>query len=223
MTRSDLSPDDRGESLAAELALGLLEGEELAKAQARLGDPQFKAQVQGWHERLSQLARDLPEIPPASGVKAAIDAKLWPRKAMSRFRGWLIGLLTAAAVALAVLYLPALTPPVNAMEYASELINPAHGITVTAMIDTTHRKMRLSLVKGSPAPDRDMELWWIADGATPVSLGLVPRSGSVDMDMPAAMVPGPGIVLAMSDEPAGGSVTGQPTGEVLASAPLSKV
>jgi anti-sigma-K factor RskA len=67
-------------------------------------------------------------------------------------------------------------------------------------------------------PDaRSRELWALPEGGAPVSLGLMPASGSIDLALDdrqrAALAAAKNI--AVSDEPAGGSPTGAPTGEVL--------
>jgi anti-sigma-K factor RskA len=67
-------------------------------------------------------------------------------------------------------------------------------------------------------PQRDYELWALpGNGKTPVSLGLLPRAGSIERALNAAQR---GALLrssriAVSLEPAGGSPTGSPTGPVL--------
>lgn len=62
------------------------------------------------------------------------------------------------------------------------------------------------------------ELWAIAGDAAPVSLGVVPENGRITLTLPDALRGSPqsGLVLALSDEPPGGSPTGAPTGDVLA-------
>jgi anti-sigma-K factor RskA len=74
--------------------------------------------------------------------------------------------------------------------------------------------------------DYDYELWALPAGAPPVSLGVLPATGgasrhalsSRQLDALAASMQ-----VAVSIEPAGGSPTGQPTGPVVLTAPLSAV
>lgn len=68
--------------------------------------------------------------------------------------------------------------------------------------------------------EHSLELWLITD-AGPVSLGLLPTTGSGTMKMPAG-IKGDQLTLAVSLEPVGGSPTGQPTGPVLTSGPAIK-
>jgi anti-sigma-K factor RskA len=73
----------------------------------------------------------------------------------------------------------------------------------------------------APAAGKDLQLWALAPGATkPVSLGVLPRSGSfVTSD---AGLPHPHLLLLVSLEPKGGSPTGLPTGPVLFGGELTR-
>jgi anti-sigma-K factor RskA len=65
-------------------------------------------------------------------------------------------------------------------------------------------------------------LWLIAGGNAPVSLGVLPDSGIVALAFPVDLKDQlRGATLAISDEPDGGSPTGQPTGAVLATGVVS--
>ena len=68
------------------------------------------------------------------------------------------------------------------------------------------------------APKGDLELWMIPPDGAPQPLGVIPADKSASMPMPDAFA-GKGdtpIVLAVSEEPKGGSPTGRPTGPVIA-------
>ena len=70
---------------------------------------------------------------------------------------------------------------------------------------------------GAPAPDRDFELWLIDGDAPPVSLGVLPFTAKPVIAVGESLRDKlPTGVLAISDEPKGGSPTGLPTGPVLA-------
>jgi anti-sigma-K factor RskA len=70
-----------------------------------------------------------------------------------------------------------------------------------------------------------LQLWLIAGNDAPVSLGVLPAQAMVALQVPAAVSArlAPDAVLAVSDEPPGGSPTGQPTGAVLAMGPLNAI
>ncbi|MEX0341203.1 MAG: hypothetical protein AB3N06_01320, partial [Erythrobacter sp.] len=109
------------ETLAAEYALGLLEGEELLAARAReTSDAAFAIAVARWQERLAPLADDIDPRMPREEVWQRIEAELASddgsadivslRRRLRRWQ-WAGGLSAAAAVVLAFLALPQLSGP----------------------------------------------------------------------------------------------------------------
>lgn len=78
----------------------------------------------------------------------------------------------------------------------------------------------IALTRSGPAPDATQahELWLIVGDAAPVSLGLI---GPDPLPPPGALEPG--MVLAVSLEPSGGSPTGAPTGPVLALGAIQEI
>ncbi len=66
-------------------------------------------------------------------------------------------------------------------------------------------------------------MWLIAGDDAPVSLGVLP-DGPVRLAIAPDLRPRlAGATLAISDEPPGGSPTGQPSGAVLATGPLTEL
>lgn len=64
-----LTPEQDREALAAELALGLLDGQARADAlRLRLGDPVFAALVEAWEVKLSPLYSEWPAADPGGDV-----------------------------------------------------------------------------------------------------------------------------------------------------------
>jgi anti-sigma-K factor RskA len=88
-------------------------------------------------------------------------------------------------------------------------------LRVLAVYDGASDRLRITRTAGRPADGRAHELWAIAGDNAPVSLGVMPADGSGAVTLPQGLAP-QGLVLAISDEPPGGSPTGQPTGAVLA-------
>ena len=87
------------------------------------------------------------------------------------------------------------------------------------------RAMTVKMVGGAAVPpDKSLELWMLPTGAAPKSLGVIPGSGVGRIALPA----GPDVAfanvpaLAVSLEPAGGSLTGAPTGPVLYSGKIER-
>ena len=80
-------------------------------------------------------------------------------------------------------------------------------------------------MKGNARPGRTLELWLIKAGAAqPVSLGVLTAEETSRFTLPEQLASGfAQAVLAISDEPAGGSPTGLPTGAVLATGKITKL
>lgn len=148
------------------------------------------------------------------------------------------GLATAAAVVAAVLIgtrvplpdnaavpvatapaVPATTP--SAPVYVSLLKLPESTMQWTVSVRPDSSEVKAVASGEYPAlGEHSLELWLITD-AGPVSIGVLPTSGSGTMKMPTG-VNGEQLTLAVSLEPVGGSPTGQPTGPVLTSGPAIK-
>lgn len=232
---------------AAELALGLIEGEERATALRRvLADTAFARDVEWWRGRLAHLFDIWPEITPSAGVLArverSIDALVVPGLAIAkpnRFWPALAAATTAlAAVLLAVVVLrpeppqprpvvvaqtPKFPAALPAMLVAA--IDPvANGAPVSAVYDPASGGLRLSAAALADA-DRSAELWIIGKDATPHSLGLLRTAGSSTFTVsPATRAQlAAGGLLAVTLEAVGGSSTGAPQGPIVAKGVLSRV
>ena len=201
-------PED--DALAAELALGVLEGTERAAAEARLRrDPALMARVIAWQERLAPLNHGFAEAPVPPDMLNRIEARLFPAPAPRRTL-WmtLAGLGLAGVTALAlVAFLVFSIPPAR----VEAVLTAEHGtLTYDAVFDGL--RLTVTRVAGEPAPEGQVhELWIIAPGAAPVSLGLLARGPLVV----AYPTPPAGWVLAVTVEPAGGAPEGKPTGPVM--------
>lgn len=225
-------PFEGGDSaLAAEYTLGLLSPAEAAAFEARLvAEPALRASYAAWAESFSGLARALPDVAPPAALRAQVLQAV-ASDAPPSARGWLWGLIAAGAVAAMALVIvagPALMPapkvplPAQVEVIATALLRGAEGTTLEVRADLLAGGMVLDVttLAGAPAPGRSWELWAIAGTAAPVSLGVLgPDSGTVQVDLPIGDTEG--VVLAISDEPLGGSPTGAATGAVLAAGPLT--
>ena len=226
-TEPDEPAFDEAGAQAVEYALGLLDAQESAAAAARMrAEPVFAAEVRAWQERLARLAADLPQVPPHYTVKKRLDARLFaaPARRGLGLRGWLAAALTAAAVAVAALVIaPTLMAP--QADRIAELSVPDRGLRITTAFHTDASAVEVTLAEGPAPADGDLEVWWISPDAAPVSLGLAPHDGTVTLPLPrdvaAHAADAQGVTIALSSEPRGGSPTGQPTGPVLATAPLT--
>ncbi|MFN3936133.1 MAG: anti-sigma factor domain-containing protein [Gemmobacter sp.] len=221
-----LSDDD--DALAAELAMGLLDGEDRRMAEARTAsDPAFRAAVAAWQERLAPLAETLPDAAPPSGALAGIERRLgWTaptrrrRLVPGRF-GWPAALAGAAVAALLAIWVAVTLVPFGEQPVlVATLTAEDSELRFEARHDPRDQRLTIERVAGAaPARGRVHEVWIIAPGAAPVSLGLIGET-SLSLDYPA---PPAGWTLAVSLEPEGGSVTGAPTGPVLAAGPITNL
>ena len=223
------------EVLAGELALRLVEGEELLAARRLLAeDPGFAAEVIRWEEQLAPLFDEIAERPLPAGIWARIEAALARgadpvvlalRRQVRRWRT-ATGIAGAAAMAAAFALLlvpgtapPPVTPPI-ALAPGPVLVASVDAGTSAAvgLAYLSDRKELLIVPARLAVPDgRARQLWLIPEGQAPISLGLVEGAAPQRRPLDAALQRqfARGATIAISDEPSGGSPTGQPTGAVL--------
>ncbi|MCC5959420.1 MAG: anti-sigma factor [Rhodobacteraceae bacterium] len=211
-------PDD--DVLAAEYVLGLLDGDDWQAAKARCAvDGSFAQLVQAWEARLAPL-NELYENADAPDLMPQIEAQLFPAPQQRSRKSWLWGLLSGTAVAAAIgvailVFVPA-APPTGPVLQA-ELVATDRELVLQARFDVAATELRVTLRGQDAGADLDYELWVIDETEVPRSLGVV---RAAELALPAELAQGQ--VLAISLEPAGGSPTGLPTGDVLAVAELSE-
>ena len=206
-----MSDDD----LAAEYALGVLDGELRREVADRVGrDAAFARLVAAWEVRLAGMNEGFDEVAPPPGVKSAIDTKLFPQPARRRTL-WLVaggGLVAACLALLIFLAFPTGDQPV----FTAALESTDSGFAFTAQI--TDEEIEVDRTAGDVPAGRALELWLIEGDNSPRSVGLLDGSriavGNLDLKA--------GSVLAVSLEPSGGSPTGAPTGPVVALGEIKK-
>lgn len=214
--------DDLPDMTAAELALGLLEGDERAAALRRvLADPGFAREVEDWRQRLAGLFDDYPEVAAPVSVAERLAA---PDRSAGRARWPIVATLTAMAAAVALFFVvqPGSQPTApHHMMVASLMMSDKSG-AVPAMVDMTTGEMRVGGAAMAPT-GKTAQLWMIGGDGVPKSMGMLASAGPSRMMLPMEKRAGlsDGIMLAVSIEPLGGSPTGKPTGPVIASGKLS--
>lgn len=242
MTDTPLPPeDDAPMTMAAEFALGLLEGEERAAAMRRvLAEPGFAAEVERWRDHFGVMFAAWPEATAPADGAARIEAALIAKPVVANdndgsalWKGIAGATSLAAAVLVGVLVLrPAPTPP------APQIVRVSTGPTLVAAIAPTGKgapivavydasQSALRIAAADLADKRhSAELWVIPAGEKiPHSLGVL-RSGSITQ---VALRQGnrqrvsAGATLAITIEAPGGSPTGLPQGPVIAAGPLTTI
>jgi anti-sigma-K factor RskA len=223
-----LAPDE-ADLIAAELALGVLEGEDRVRAlRLQLADRNFRTAVLGWQERLSPMLDELRTAEPPD-LWHRIERMLEAPRASSigrRLRAWRISALAASAVAASLAILLAVQPapqpaPVTPAAIAQLLTREGEALLVVRL-DPASGTLRVRAI-ALPEDRRVPELWVIPAGGAPQSLGLIRRTGTSELaaqpELRALLREGSTIALTL--EPAGGAPHRAPTGAILGSAPLS--
>lgn len=223
--------------LAAEYALGVLEGDARAEAAARVkNDRAFAAAVEAWSLRLTPLAEALPETAPPAGLKARIEADLFGAAPAQDSRAQEGGIwaslifwrgaaaaFAATTIIAAVLALAVAGPsnePDNAYYAALQADATAPSVLIRFDPDT-NRLSIAGLLGAESAEPVQPELWVIPPGGAPRSLGLIAGLDGdllpgIEVGADTARAIASGATLAISLEPPGGSPTGAPTGPVVA-------
>lgn len=238
--------DDVDGDVAAELALGVLDGEERAAAERRLlADPAFAGAVDAWSLRLAKIADEAPEKEPPARVWPRIETSLPAspsasvielrlRRSVTVWRSLTAGAAAIAAGLVVVLALPRGAAPIAApptvpaaakagagvLETASLSAPKGGQIAFIAVYDPERRELVLTPATLGKTPGRSPELWVIPAGGKPISLGVGQFGKPVRLKVDALKAGGETQTLAVSLEPEGGSPTGQPTGPVVATGQL---
>lgn len=237
---------------AGEYVLGVLDAGERRAAEERMRtDPAFALLVSGWEQRLAPWLAQAEPVLPSPHVWPRIRTRLgWPSLQGARPGLWnnagfwraATGLAIAAGViAFAVgLRTPtALTPaptPAPAGQVATIGEAAARPVVVLARdngstgwlasIDAAHGKILMVPVPAALAADgRANELWLIAPGQAPRSLGYVSNEKSHTVEVPAAIrgTLAVGATLAITLEPEAGMPHAAPTGPIVASGEIAGI
>lgn len=228
MSQTDDHSDDA--ALAAEYVLHLLDDEERANFERRLAvEPVLRGLVRDWEEQLVILADDIAPVAPPQAVKDRLQQTLFPEptKRARPIWGWVSGGVLAAAIAVgaAVFLPPLLQQPTFAPTLTASVAAEDGTLLITASFIAEESALEIVREVGAARPGRVLELWLIAEGAdAPVSLGVLPEASEARLELPSDLVRQlPNGLLAISDEPPGGSPTGAPTGDVLAAGQIASI
>ena len=226
---SSWTPDEEDDIVrAAEYVVGLLEGEELRAFETRLAvEPSLRPRVATWTEDLVGLTDHIAAVLPPRGIKQALMHRLFP-EAQSRpwwtpDRLW-AGVLGGAATAVLALWLvnPALLGREGEPDYIARIAAENGSLVIEARFDADTLRLEVERTVGVVPEDGDLELW-LLQGEEVRSLGVLPREATGAIEVRAELAPGfQGASLAGSEEPLGGSPSGQP-GTVVVVAPITEL
>jgi anti-sigma-K factor RskA len=230
------TPDrDDGTPQAAEYVLGVLSASERRDFEGRLAqEPALRTEVEFWEQRLGSLASDVKSVDPSpetwarieaalgTGSHSATRAGLW--HSLTFWRLAAIGSAAVAAASLVALVGVGRFSPVD-QPLVAKLDVPSGQAGFVAAIDATRNGLTIVPASVTNLNQRVMELWVIAPGDKPRSLGLIEPGRAIHINLPAELTQrmAADATLAVSLEPPGGSPTGAPTGPVIASGKLTKL
>jgi anti-sigma-K factor RskA len=237
MTPPGDTPVD-GDVTAAELALGLLEGDERSAAMRRLlAEPDFARAVEQWRAHFGTLIPAIPDaMPPANGW-ARLNAAITPAASATNdnapVRRWqaiagLSGLVAASLVAALVLRPAPLPPSPTVVVQQSPVliasIDAGKGAPIAAVYYPDKDELRIAPASLADH-DHSAELWVIAADGEPHSLGVLKdgTSNVVAVDRANAQRFVAGSKLVVTREQPGGSPDGKPKGPAVAAGPLQTV
>ncbi|MBY0344701.1 MAG: anti-sigma factor [Sphingomonadales bacterium] len=239
--------------IAAEWALGLLEGEELLAARGKYAtDPDFAWRKEWWDDWFAPLSDAMPGAEPGEHVWDGIAARLAAQQenapaanaapaanvvaleAKVRRWQWVAGMSSmAAAVALALF---AFAPARSPVEAPSQIAAAAPMVATVPIgetglrLDVTYipesERMVVAAIGLTPDGVHDHELWLVPKDGSPLqSLGVVKPGEVRSMTLSAAITAklGEGAGLALTREPLGGKPAGKDAGPVVAKGSFTRV
>jgi anti-sigma-K factor RskA len=231
--------DNDRDELAAELAMRLLTGDELASAeQLALTDPSFAAAVLGWEERLAPLLDEVKDVPPAAGLRERVLTRVVPANdddaQPGELRFWRRWSFASTALAASLALFIALRPAPQADAPLSAPASTAAPLVASMGAEGSALRLVATWVPGSrslvvaaatevgAAGPHSHQLWVIPADGKPRSLGLLAENGKMHGNLTAeqAKLLEAGATVALSVEPLGGSKTDLPTGPVIAAGKL---
>lgn len=225
-----IGPEER-DALAAELALGVLAGDERAQAlRLKLADPAFAAQVAVWEARLEPLGAGFAEASPPN-LWPAIERRLGGDTVV-QLRRWRIATAATGALAASLALILVLRPAPAPIEIVrapdqivmAELDGGEKGALFAANYDPASGMLRIKAVR-MPNSDLMPELWVIPADGVPRSLGLVSPSGMMKMPVPMGhrKLMQDGAVLAVTMEPRDGAPHLKPSSAPVAAGKISTI
>lgn len=215
------------EKLAAEYVLGTLRGRARRRFEGWMhNDAALRRTTAEWQDRLMPMAELSGAVNPRPQVWTGIERRLnlrpqrkgwqlWGDEAVGFWRSLGLASSAFAAVLLVVLATKTLDAPV--IDHVATLTDAQAQTALLVTADTRHKTLGVRVMDNvAVASDKVLQLWAIPKQGAPRSLGVLPRSGSVELALTDRAIGSDVVMLAISLEPAGGSPDPNgPTGPVL--------
>lgn len=220
--------EDDIDALAAEYALGTLDpGERAAVAARAQREPELRARIAYWEDKLSPLTDLAGPVAPPAGLFDRIERRIAAPTADTdavdlarRVRRWRLTALAASAAAAClavVLGVREASRPSTDVSYVAVFQENDAAPAFVLSIDLATRTLTLRAVGAQRQPGKSYQLWIASErlGPAPRSLGVVDNTrliASREIPYEPALVQA--ATFGVSLEPEGGSPTGLPTGPV---------
>ena len=231
--RNDIPSD--GPQLAAEYALGVLEGDELRIAQSRMAsDPAFAKEVTAWAERLAPLAEAIPEAAPPSDLGARVDRALDRAAGAGAANDNTLGLrfwrgvafaasgLAAASVAAVIVLLVRPAPP---GPQVATLATPEGEAALVVALDPRSGDLLVSPAAGLQPAGATPHLWLMEPGGGVRLVGAIDPRRAATHHLPAELARrargADGVAVSL--EPVGRAPGAGPAGPVVASGEFQRL
>ncbi|HZO24259.1 MAG TPA: anti-sigma factor [Steroidobacteraceae bacterium] len=224
-----MTPRDKRlvDPLAAEYVLGTLRGPARRRFERWRASSALVAQrCEFWEEQLISLAREVRPIQPPPHLWQGIRQRLnlpQPRWRPAYALAIAASVLIVIGLSL-VLYWRSIQPGPP-----SELATIAAPSGAAAWQVEVYSQRGQMIVRAGQLParpaNRDFELWALPQGGKPVSLGVLPVTGTVQHGLTGTQQEAlaHATQIAVTVEPSGGSPTGQPSGTPVFIAPLRAI
>jgi len=229
---------DDQRALAGEYVLGTLGAAEREEADRLFrSDREFAAEVRMWRRRLDPLNAGLRPVAPPPELWSRIEARMGgtatasirPAAAPSgsnvlelrrKVGIWRTATIAVTALAAALALTLFLGPQLRGTapeQYVAVLDSPEGPTSIVVAVNASTGVVTAYSVAATAPPDRSLELWYIGEGLAPLALGVLDDVGA-RIEVATADIRGfspSGAIFAVTDEPRGGSPTGDPTGPVV--------
>jgi anti-sigma-K factor RskA len=213
------------DELAAQYVLGTLRGPARRRFERYCaGNVAALHAVRRWEDRLVDMVAGVAPVAPSPLVWDRIkfrirrDARLRPKRGLATFGNWRFA-VAAGIAALAIAFgIWTGFGPGNSQPFAT-IVDQQKALVWNIEAPRNRGELRVAAADNLTLdPARAYELWALpGEGAAPVSLGLMPKSGRGKLQLNDAqrLALSRSRQIAISLEPPGGSPTGAPTGPVL--------
>ena len=185
--RIDLgNPDERNQA-AADYVLGVLNSAEKAQFEALMAvSHDTQQEVEEWREHLDILNASLEPVKPSKQVWREIEKAVKPESSFwQNLKFWQGASFASIAAAFLLVFVTAQGPNLANMEYVYVVKNQEHNPGWIVNASLGQNKLVMETIEPDNVPKgKACELWLMFEGMEPLSLGMLPKSGSKELSIP---------------------------------------